>query len=60
MEGDTELRDIKPQATLPIPSLWPVFVAALGALLATAVWFIARRVKEAFDNRLPHEVALDT
>lgn len=59
-EGDTELRDIKPQATLPNPYLWPVFIAALGALIATAVWFIARRIKEAFDNRLPHEVALDT
>jgi len=60
VEGDTELRDIKPQATLPNAYLWPVFIAALGALIATAVWFIARRVKEAFDNRLPHEVALDT
>ncbi|MBE2221632.1 MAG: hypothetical protein IAF02_08840 [Anaerolineae bacterium] len=60
VEGDTELRDIKPQAALPNPYLWPVFIAALGALIATAVWFIARRIKEAFDNRLPHEVALDT
>jgi hypothetical protein len=32
----------------------------LGALIAGIVCFIARRVKEAFDNRLPHEVALDT
>lgn len=60
VEGDTELRDIKPQATLPNAYLWPVFIAALGALIATAVWFLARRIKEAFDNRLPHEVALDT
>ncbi len=60
VEGDTELRDIKPQATLPGALTWPIFVAALGALIAGIVWFIARRVKEAFDNRLPHEVALDT
>ena len=60
VEGDTELRDIKPQATLPGGLTWPIFVAALGALIAGIVWFIARRVKEAFDNRLPHEVALDT
>ena len=60
VEGDTELRDIKPQATLPGALTWPIFVAALGALIAGIVWFMARRVKEAFDNRLPHEVALDT
>ena len=60
VEGDTELRDIKPQATLPGALTWPIFVAALGALIAGIVWFIARRVKESFDNRLPHEVALDT
>jgi len=60
VEGDTELRDIKPQATLPSGFTWLVFVAATGAFIAAIVWFIARRVKEAFDNRLPHEVALDT
>jgi hypothetical protein len=60
VEGDAELRDIKPQATMPSTFAWPVLVAAVGALIAAAVWFIARRVKESFDNRLPHEVALDT
>jgi hypothetical protein len=58
--GDTELRDIKPQATLPGTLTWPAFIAAIGAFIAAIVWFVARRVKEAFDNRLPHEVALDT
>jgi hypothetical protein len=60
IEGDTELRDIKPQATLPGALTWSAFIAVVGAFIAAIVWFIARRVKEAFDNRLPHEVALDT
>jgi len=34
MDGDNELRDIKPQATLPLPPLWPWIV---GGLLALAV-----------------------
>jgi hypothetical protein len=59
VDGDAELRDIKPQATLPSAFAWPALLAAVGALIAAAVWFIARRVKESFDNRLPHEVALD-
>jgi hypothetical protein len=57
--GDTELRDIKPQAVLPAALTWPALIAAIGALIATAIWFVARRVKAAFDNRLPHEAALD-
>jgi hypothetical protein len=59
VEGDTALRDIKPQAALPGALTWPAVLAAIGALIATAIWFVARRVKAAFDNRLPHEAALD-
>jgi hypothetical protein len=61
-EGDTKLRDIKPQAALPIPAAWPWIAAGLAA--ATAVtgviaWRMRRRRKAVVDNRLPHEVALD-
>jgi hypothetical protein len=61
-EGDTELRDIKPQAALPIATAWPWLVAGLVAVAALAgaiVWRMRRRRKGAVDNRLPHEVALD-
>jgi hypothetical protein len=61
-EGDTELRDIKPQAAIPIPAAWPWIaagLAAVAALVAVTVWRTRRRRKDAVDNRLPHEVALD-
>ena len=61
-EGDTELRDIKPQAALPIPASWPWIAAGLAAaaaLTGVIVWQMRRRRKGAADNRLPHEVALD-
>jgi hypothetical protein len=63
VEGDSELRDIKPQAELPFVSLWPWLVAGtLAALMIGAfVWFRRRKrlsVVEA-DPRLPYEVALD-
>lgn len=59
--SDAELRDIKPQASLPLPAVWPWILAGLAvvaALAAIIVW-LARRQKVAVDNRLPHEVALD-
>jgi len=63
-EGDTELRDIKPQAALPIgPAAWPWIAAGLAAAAALAgviVWRTRRRRKVFVDNRLPHEVALDS
>lgn len=34
IEGDTELRDLKAQADLPVPPLWPLFVAGVVALAA--------------------------
>ncbi len=32
-EGDTELRDIKPQASLPLPAIWPWVVGGLLVVL---------------------------
>ncbi|UCG22880.1 MAG: hypothetical protein JSW55_11955 [Chloroflexota bacterium] len=65
VEGDSELRDIKPQAELPYVNLIPWIVA--GVILAGAALVIvllvrrsrAKRALAAVDNRLPHEVALD-
>lgn len=65
VEGDTELRDIKPQASLPYVNYLP-WVIGLGALVliisGAFFWYRRRRNQlalEAVDNRLPHEVALD-
>ncbi len=46
VDGDSELRDIKPQAELPSPPPWPTIAgASLAAalLLAVVVWWIFRR-----------------
>jgi len=69
VEGDTELRDIKPQTTLPLPAIWPWVVGGLLIALLVAViagwllrrWWLHRKavLANAPDNRLPHEVALD-
>lgn len=65
VEGDAELRDIKPQAELPYLNLLPWIAAGLViALLGAMIYMIirrrrARRLLAAVDNRLPHEVALD-
>ena len=60
-DGDTELRDIKPQAVLPMPAAWPWIAAGLvaAAVAAAAVWQARRRQKLAVDKRQAHEVALD-
>jgi len=69
VEGDTELRDIKPQASLPLPAIWPWVVGGLLLALLVALiagWFLRRwwlyrkaALANAPDNRLPHEIALD-
>jgi hypothetical protein len=66
VEGDNQLRDIKPQAELPLPVVWPWVV---GSLLVSAVilapflrrWWLRRQetLAAAPDLRLPHEVAYD-
>lgn len=65
VEGDNNLRDIKPQADLPYRNLLPWII--LGSVLfflicVSVVWWWRRRMKLALapiDNRLPHEIALD-
>jgi len=65
LEGDSELRDIKPQVDIPYVNimLWilPVMVAALivGVVLLVVRRLRTRRALATLDNRLPHEVALD-
>ncbi|MCJ7658201.1 MAG: hypothetical protein MUO67_03520 [Anaerolineales bacterium] len=65
VEGDTELRDIKPQAELPYTNLLPWIIGGIliaGALGSAALWMRRRQsslAQGAIDNRLPHEVALD-
>ncbi len=59
--GDSELRDIKGQASLPMSAVWPWIVAALVgiALAALAVILWRRRTVAAVDNRPPYQRALD-
>ncbi len=69
VEGDSNLRDIKPQATLPLPSILPWVISGLliTGLIALAIsWFLRRwRQKRKFaqvnapDLRKPYEVAFD-
>ncbi len=65
VEGDTELRDIKPQWEMPYADLLPWLAGGLLlALLAGGGYLVwqrrqARLALAAVDNRLPHEVALD-
>ena len=65
VEGDTQLRDIKPQAELPFLNLLPWIAGGLllAALAAGAYLLWKRRQAQlalaAIDNRLPHEVAFD-
>jgi hypothetical protein len=67
--GDDNLRDLKPQATLPRPSLWPWIAGALLAalLIAAAIWWWLRRRAVALpappsvvpDLRSAYQIALD-
>lgn len=66
-EDDNELRDIKPQAELAVPPVWPWVVGglALAAAVGVAGWWAYRRWRgEPFlppvvDNRPPWQVAYD-
>jgi hypothetical protein len=65
VEGDTELRDIKPQAELPFVNMLPWIAGGLIMALFAALsfyWWKRRQAKLALatvDNRPPHEIALD-
>jgi hypothetical protein len=65
VEGDQELRDIKPQAELPYLFLLPWIIAALvvASIVVVAVLLLRRRKARLaladMDPRMPHEVALD-
>ena len=62
VEGDTELRDIKPQADMPLAAMWPAILGGLVAaiaLIAAAILWLRNRKRDAIDNRLPHERAFD-
>ena len=60
VEGDNNLRDIKPQAELPLPLTWPFVLFGLISATAAGVLLIRNRRHGAdvADNRLPHEKAL--
>jgi len=65
VEGDTELRDIKPQAELPFVNMLPWIAGGLLLVLFAALvlfWWKRRQTRlalSAVDSRLPHEIALD-
>lgn len=63
VEGDTTLRDIKPQAELPTPGILPWLLGGLLVLASVGgatLWWMRRRRQPAFvDSRLPHEWAQD-
>ncbi|MFN2136652.1 MAG: hypothetical protein ACK2UK_11900, partial [Candidatus Promineifilaceae bacterium] len=64
VEGDSDLRDIKPQADLPLFNILPWLAGGLLLALAAGGYLAWRRhqaalARAAIDNRLPHEVALD-
>lgn len=67
-EGDTALRDIKPQATLPTPPLWPWIVAISILLLFIFIGLIrlwpylsnrTAKPQTIIDRRSPRQIALE-
>jgi hypothetical protein len=68
-EGETEKRDLKPQAALPRPPVWPWVLGGLllTALVAVAGWFLLTRLRRRtapasaptmpLDTRSPQEIA---
>ncbi|MCO5204344.1 MAG: hypothetical protein M9928_04905 [Anaerolineae bacterium] len=59
IEGDTELRDIKPQATVPLVPLWAWAIGGVILVVGTAIWlFRRRRSKRTVAQLPPYEEAL--
>ncbi len=68
-QGKTEKRDLKPQAYLPGPSVWPLLLGTvvLTAVLGSIGWVLFARLRHrmtptsapaySFDPRPPHEIA---
>jgi hypothetical protein len=59
---DLALRDIKPQAVLPLAVWWPWLAGLLGLVgILSVLWWRGRAVTAVpfVDNRLPYQVALD-
>ena len=61
VEGDTNLRDIKPQAEMPLAERWLLIMPILMLVGFFAYYLIRRlrRVVPFVDKRTPHERALD-
>lgn len=62
VEGDNQLRDIKPQAELPASNwLWLLLGAGLLALgVIAVVWWRRRPQPASVDSRTPGQIALDS
>lgn len=61
IEGDTTLRDIKPQAELPLSNIG-LYLLAAAAMLIVIGYFVIRKLRQpgvVIDTRLPHQRALD-
>ena len=66
-EGDTQLKDIRPQASMDVPFPWPMVATGL-VVLAVAIagaWWLVHRLRKngtlgrTVDNRPPFQVAFD-
>ncbi|HMQ50922.1 MAG TPA: hypothetical protein PKD98_02415 [Anaerolineae bacterium] len=67
VEGDTELRDIKPQAVLPVPPIWPWVLLSLliglpliGLVTAGGFYFYHRWKQRLQPMDLPAPIPVDT
>ena len=70
-DGDEELQDIRPQASLPLPPVWPWILGVTLVVVAAAVagWLVYRRMrskpveapvpKAVVDLRSAYEIAMD-
>ncbi len=59
LDGDTEMRDLKPQASLSVPSLWP-WAAGTLLLVGLIVWAVYLLLKRRRSAEPPSELVVDT